>query len=147
MNSSGLPAVIPAVVTSARSGRRPAGAWLRGLVVDYRRAFVGLIALAIATGAYALAMALRFDLTLPSEVVAILIATLPPLLACKLVGFWSAGLFGGWWRHVNLRDVVDIVRGNILGSMLFLSPWCSDRDWGASRARCFCSISCSARSR
>ena len=31
-----------------------------------------------------------------------------------------AGLFSGWWRHVSLRDVVDIVRGNALGSLLFL---------------------------
>ena len=95
MNSSGLPAVVPAVVTSARSRRQPAGAWLRGLVVEYRRAFVGLIALAIATGAYTLAMALRFDLTLPPEVVASLISTLPTLLACKLLGVLDGGTVRG----------------------------------------------------
>ena len=50
----------------------------------------------------------------------ILLSTLPTLVLCKALGFWMAGLFSGWWRHVSLRDVVDIVRGNALGSLLFL---------------------------
>ncbi len=44
---------------------------------------------------------------------------------CCSPASWSAsvafGLFSGWWRHVSLRDVEDIVRGNLLGSVLFLT--------------------------
>ena len=49
--------------------------------------------------------------------VALALVTLPLLLACKLVGFWSARLFGGSWRHVSVQDVEDIARGNILASI------------------------------
>jgi FlaA1/EpsC-like NDP-sugar epimerase len=120
MDSVRSPVAVPAAFSSTSPGRRSASEVLRALVIEYRSIAVATAALVIAASSYVLAMALRFDLTLPPDVKPILISTLPTLLVCKLVGCWSAGLFSGWWRHVNLRDVVDIVRGNIFGSLLFL---------------------------
>lgn len=77
--------------------------------------------LGIAAFAYLVAFGLRFDLELDPHWVATALATLPLLLACKLVGFWSARLFGGSWRHVSVQDVEDIARGNVLASTLFLA--------------------------
>ncbi|MCC6848626.1 MAG: polysaccharide biosynthesis protein [Deltaproteobacteria bacterium] len=77
--------------------------------------------LGIAAAAYLAAFALRFDLELHPRWLAMVAATLPLLLACKLVGFWSARLFGGSWRHVSVHDVEDIARGNLLASTLFLA--------------------------
>jgi len=77
--------------------------------------------LGIAAFAYLAAFGLRFDLELHPHWVATAVATLPLLLACKLVGFWSARLFGGSWRHVSVQDVEDIARGNVLASTLFLA--------------------------
>lgn len=77
--------------------------------------------LGIAAFAYLVAFGLRFDLELDPHWVATAVATLPLLLACKLVGFWSARLFGGSWRHVSVQDVEDIARGNVLASTLFLA--------------------------
>ncbi len=90
-------------------------------LVRHRHAVSVATHLAIAATAYLLAFALRFDLRLNSRWILLALVTLPLLLACKLVGFWSARLFGGSWRHVSVQDVEDIARGNVLASTLFLA--------------------------
>jgi FlaA1/EpsC-like NDP-sugar epimerase len=90
-------------------------------LVRHRNAVSIATHLGIAAAAYLVAFALRFDLELHPHWVETALATLPLLLACKLVGFWSARLFGGSWRHVSVHDVEDIARGNILASTLFLA--------------------------
>jgi len=75
---------------------------------------------AIAAGAYLLAFALRFDLTIPGRFLPLALVTLPLVVACKLAAYWSAGLFASSWRHLKMRDVEDLVRGNLLGSAFFL---------------------------
>ncbi len=76
--------------------------------------------LTIAAAAYLIAFGLRFDLRLPAPQAEIVLYTLPLVLICKMLGFHVANLFGGWWQHVSVRDAVDIVRGNVMGSVLFL---------------------------
>jgi FlaA1/EpsC-like NDP-sugar epimerase len=90
-------------------------------LVRHRQAVSVATHLAIAAVAYLLAFGLRFDLEPHPRWLWLALATLPLLLACKLVGFWSARLFGGSWRHVSVQDVEDIVRGNVLASTLFLA--------------------------
>src|SRR5262245_13024606 len=97
---------------------RPAGQlplWLR-----HGTALVLLANLAVMVAAFELAFALRFDFALPAGYVAVMLRLLPFALLCKLVSFAALGLFRGWWRHVSLRDAEDLVRGNVLGSTLFL---------------------------
>jgi FlaA1/EpsC-like NDP-sugar epimerase len=88
--------------------------------LGHRRATSVLAHLALATAAYLFAFALRFDLAIPGRYLALAVATLPLVLGCKLVGFWATGLFAVSWRHLVMRDVEDILRGNVLGSGLFL---------------------------
>jgi FlaA1/EpsC-like NDP-sugar epimerase len=87
----------------------------------HRIVLVVLLNLLLATLAYVLAFALRFDLSIPQPYLRILGVTLPVLLVCKLVGFSAVRLFSGWWQHVSLCDVADIARGNVLASVLFLA--------------------------
>jgi FlaA1/EpsC-like NDP-sugar epimerase len=75
---------------------------------------------AIAAGAYLLAFALRFDLTIPGRFLPLALVTLPLVVACKLVAYGSVGLFASSWRHLKMRDVEDLVRANLLGSAFFL---------------------------
>ncbi len=77
--------------------------------------------LALISVAFVVAYALRFDLALPAKHRPVLLALLPLLLACKLIAFWITGALRGSWSHVSLRDLEDIVRGNLLGSTLFLA--------------------------
>jgi FlaA1/EpsC-like NDP-sugar epimerase len=87
----------------------------------HRTALTVLGNLTLAVAAYLLAFALRFDLSLPAPFLHTALVTLPLLLLAKLAGFWWAGLFAGWWRHVGVRDLEDIVRGNLAASVLFLA--------------------------
>jgi FlaA1/EpsC-like NDP-sugar epimerase len=90
-------------------------------LLRHRFAATVAVNLAIAVVAYLGAFALRFDLSVPPEYLQVALATLPLLLVCKAAGFWYFGLFSGWWRHVSVRDVEDIVRANFAGSAAFLA--------------------------
>jgi FlaA1/EpsC-like NDP-sugar epimerase len=93
---------------------------LRVFVLRHRRVATVAANLALATGAYFGAIALRFDFTVPADLEPILVHSAVVAVACKLVAFWSTGQYSGWWRHVSIRDVEGIVRGNVVGSLLFL---------------------------
>jgi FlaA1/EpsC-like NDP-sugar epimerase len=90
------------------------------LLVRYRTLVTVTANLSIAATAYLVAFGLRFDFELPPHQLQTVLLTLPLLLLCKLVAFRSANLFTGWWQHVSVRDARDIVRGNVVGSILFL---------------------------
>jgi FlaA1/EpsC-like NDP-sugar epimerase len=112
-------APLPSLVDRADAARR----WrekLRPFVLRHRRIATVAANLVIVAGAYLGAIALRFDFTVPYDLEPMLFRTLALVVACKLVAFWATGLYAGWWRHVSIRDVEDIVRGNAMGSLLFL---------------------------
>jgi FlaA1/EpsC-like NDP-sugar epimerase len=90
-------------------------------LLRHRTTTIVLVNLALASAAYLIAFALRFDLAVPERYAMLAFATLPLLLACKLVGFWTTGLFSGWWRYVTVHDIEGLVRGNLLASTLFLA--------------------------
>src|SRR5947199_1676606 len=91
------------------------------LLLRHRAAITTLFNLTLATAAWVLAFALRFDLSVPERYVPVVLALLPVLLGCTLAGFAAFRLSKGWWRHVSIRDLEDIVRGNVLASTLFLA--------------------------
>jgi FlaA1/EpsC-like NDP-sugar epimerase len=93
---------------------------LHPLVIRYRTAMTVGVNLGIAAIAYVIAFGLRFDFQIPHDQLRTLVLTLPILLLCKVIAFRIANLFSGWWQHVSIRDVQDIVRGNVVGSVLFL---------------------------
>lgn len=86
----------------------------------YRKALLVLGTLDLAVVAYFLAFSLRFDLSIPERYAPLVLLTLPLLVITKLIGFHVCRVFGGSWRHFGLRDLEDIVRGNLAGSTLFL---------------------------
>jgi FlaA1/EpsC-like NDP-sugar epimerase len=69
---------------------------------------------------YLLAFALRFDFSIPPAQWAVLLATLPLLLAARLGSFAFFGLFRGWWRHAGLHDLVDLVRATTVSTLCFV---------------------------
>lgn len=87
----------------------------------YRRGVLVLGTLDLAVAAYVMAFALRFDLSIPERFAPVVLWTLPFLIVAKLIGFQTCGVFGGSWRHFGFRDLEDIVRGNLVGSTLFLA--------------------------
>src|SRR2546423_3365309 len=70
--------------------------------------------------AYSGAYALRFDFAIPSDELRRLVATLPYLVALRPLAFQSFGLFRDYWRHVGMRDLVNVTAAVTLGSAAFV---------------------------
>lgn len=80
---------------------------------------LGFQAYVVATS-FLLAFVVRFDAQIPDEYKLVLNATLPALVAIKLVVFWRMKLFTGWWKYVSLPDLMILVRANLYASTGFL---------------------------
>jgi FlaA1/EpsC-like NDP-sugar epimerase len=82
----------------------------------------GLLGIAVQTGAFflatLLAFLLRFDLSIPREYTRHLVFAGVAYAASKLVVFLLLGLNRFWWRYVSTHDVLRLLAGNILGSLL-----------------------------
>jgi FlaA1/EpsC-like NDP-sugar epimerase len=106
----------PTAASRARAWRDA----IKPFALRHRRVATVAANLVIVAASYVGAIALRFDFSVPRDLEPILLWTLCLVVMCKLVAFWATGLYAGWWRHVSIRDVEDIVRGNLFGSLLFL---------------------------
>lgn len=81
-----------------------------------RKFLILLGQIAMVLTAFSMALTLRFDGTLPIELVPFLPALLIPLVAIKLTSFSLLHLFNGWWRYVSLSDLITVIKANVVGS-------------------------------
>jgi FlaA1/EpsC-like NDP-sugar epimerase len=88
--------------------------------IRYRAAVKFLLHLGIFLAAYLLAYVIRFEFAIPAAFRPVIVGTLFVMLLGKTVGFAAFDLFRGWWRYVSAKDVLPIVGGCTLGSLLFL---------------------------
>jgi UDP-GlcNAc:undecaprenyl-phosphate/decaprenyl-phosphate GlcNAc-1-phosphate transferase len=77
-----------------------------------------LLDLVLITVCYYVAYRLRFDGQTLDAFLPYFTATLPVVLACKLVSLYQSGLYQRSWETFGLRDVTVVVRGVGLGSLL-----------------------------
>ncbi len=89
-----------------------------GLSFRLRGAIKFLLHVGIFLSAYFGAFFFRFDWSIPPEYFLLIRHTIPAVLASKALAFLAFGLFYGWWRYVSIHDVLPIVGGCTLGSML-----------------------------
>ena len=71
--------------------------------------------------AFCAAFALRFDFRIPALYLHKMLLLLLPLLLIKLLVFWRVGLLRGWWRYASMADLVTLVKGNLVASLLFVA--------------------------
>jgi FlaA1/EpsC-like NDP-sugar epimerase len=88
--------------------------------VRLRRPVVLALHLLLLPLGYYAAYALRFDFRVPPEYTQLFWRTLPFVVALRLACFAVFGLFRGWWRHVGMRDLVDLFRATTLSSLLLV---------------------------
>lgn len=69
---------------------------------------------------YVLAFALRFDLSIPSQYVDAMWSTLPVLMMMRLATFTGFRVYNGWWRHVGMYDLIELIKAITVGSVLFI---------------------------
>jgi FlaA1/EpsC-like NDP-sugar epimerase len=89
-------------------------------LVRFRRPLIVIAHLLLIPLAYRLAFTLRFDWRMPEDIRPLYWATLPYLMGGRLLAFALFGLFQGWWRHVGMRDLIDLVQAVTLSSALLL---------------------------
>src|SRR3989441_631997 len=87
----------------------------------YRRALILLVHIALIPLAYLTAFELRFDFRIPPTEFVHFSATVWYLLAIRLLVFQPFGLYRGYWKHVGLKDLVDLSAAVTLSSVLFTS--------------------------
>jgi FlaA1/EpsC-like NDP-sugar epimerase len=90
------------------------------LLIKLRRPIVLALHLMLIPVGYYAAFLLRFDFRPPQPYVDLFWRTVPYMAALRLACFALFGLFHGWWRHVGMRDLVDLVRATTLSSVLLV---------------------------
>ncbi len=89
-------------------------------LISYRRALIVLAHFILIPLAYLAAFAIRFDFSIPAWELSRCFATLPYLVVVRLIVFERYGLFRGYWRHVGMRDLVDLGAAATLSTSLFV---------------------------
>ena len=84
-----------------------------------RRALVVASQVALTALAYLLAFAVAYDFRIDAVAMSRFVATLPWLLALRLLLSHRFRLDRSYWQHVSLPDVVNLVAWSTIGSALF----------------------------
>ncbi|HET7274393.1 MAG TPA: hypothetical protein VFI91_04405, partial [Longimicrobiaceae bacterium] len=89
-------------------------------LLQFRRPIVLTLHLALIPLGYLAAFALRLDIPIPENYLTMFGATVFYLVAIRLVSFALFGLYSGWWRHVGMQDLADLLKAVTLSSAAFL---------------------------
>jgi len=100
--------------------RLPFPAEVPPVLLTYRRALILVAHLILIPLAYFAAFGIRFDFQIPAAELRVFATTVPYLLVLRLLVFERYGLFRGYWRHVGLRDLVDLGMATTLGTAMFV---------------------------
>ncbi|HEU4880659.1 MAG TPA: nucleoside-diphosphate sugar epimerase/dehydratase [Longimicrobium sp.] len=90
------------------------------LLLRLRRPVVLVLHLLLVPLGYYMAFALRFDFRPPDRHIELFWRTVPYLMVLRMASFAIFGLFHGWWRHVGMRDLIDLLRATTLSSVLLV---------------------------
>lgn len=82
--------------------------------------FIMLLTTLIVVSSLVLAYAIRFDFSIPEVYWPRILSLTPFVLLIKLSLFWHYGCFRGWWRYVSMPDLIQLVKANILASLVFV---------------------------
>src|SRR5260370_36144411 len=88
------------------------------LFAVYRISGILFFYTALLVGAYYGSFLLRFDDSLTAVHRSLFWRTLPIVLVGRLVCFYYAGLFRGWWRYVGMSDLLDITKAAFLSAIV-----------------------------
>jgi len=100
--------------------RLPFPAEVPPVLLTYRRVLILVAHLVLIPLAYFAAFGIRFDFQIPAAELRVFATTVPYLLVLRLLVFERYGLFRGYWRHVGLRDLVDLGMATTLGTAMFV---------------------------
>ncbi len=79
-----------------------------------------LLDLLLLSVCYYLAYWLRFDGALTPAVRKMILSTILPLLGIKITCFIFFDLYNGMWRYVGIKDLINVIKASVSGSLLFV---------------------------
>lgn len=92
----------------------------RLFILKYRKVLILATNLFLVSLSYYIAFLLRFDFNLPSDYFKVFLKTLPFLVLTKLFVFYYFGLFRGLWRYVSIYDLWQIIKANVVATVVFI---------------------------
>jgi UDP-GlcNAc:undecaprenyl-phosphate GlcNAc-1-phosphate transferase len=116
----------------------PAGHTLLTALVEFsykRRMFEVLLDVVLVALAYYGAYLLRWDADMPAQQPAVLVQTLPLIIALQMLGFLVCGVYRGLWRYTGLDDLLVLAKAVLTGSAVCAGVVFALYGWqGPSRA-------------
>jgi UDP-GlcNAc:undecaprenyl-phosphate GlcNAc-1-phosphate transferase len=91
--------------------------------ITYKRQMFRVVLDLVLVGfAYYLSYRVRFGFTDQfNAFFPIFLKSLPAIIICKFVAFFSAGIYRGMWRYIGLSDAFVYLKATVLGSLLSLA--------------------------
>ena len=86
-----------------------------------RTSLIILVHLMVFLVAYVGAFLIRFDFDVPPDYMNTMLLMLPVVLGIKLLVFYSAEQYSGWWRYVSLNDLVALMRAAGISALIFVA--------------------------
>jgi UDP-GlcNAc:undecaprenyl-phosphate GlcNAc-1-phosphate transferase len=87
-----------------------------------RQIFHVVLDLVLVAFAYYLSYRVRFGFTQEfNAFFEVFLKSLPAIIICKFVAFFSAGVYRGMWRYIGLSDVFVYLKASLLGTLLSLA--------------------------
>ena len=83
-----------------------------------RQILLVLLDLGMIAFAYYLAYRLRFETIVFARYFNVFLTSLPAIIICKFIAFFSVGVYRGIWRHMSTDDVIVYIKASVLGSMI-----------------------------
>lgn len=74
---------------------------------------------------------LRFDFQIPPSELFLFWTTLPVVLAVRLLAHAAFGLYAGYWRHVGLSDLTNLLKAATAGLIVTAGILYMDAEWRA----------------
>jgi len=68
--------------------------------------------------AYYLSYRLRFESEAFSSYFKVFLKSLPAVIACKFIAFFTIRIYKGFWKYISINDVIDIVKASLLATIL-----------------------------
>ena len=87
---------------------------------ERRKLVVYVLYATVTAAAYSIAFLVRFELQWPVAYVGTILATLPLLLAVRLLSHALFGLATGRWRYVGVSDLLRLLGSGVSGTSLVL---------------------------
>jgi UDP-GlcNAc:undecaprenyl-phosphate GlcNAc-1-phosphate transferase len=93
---------------------------LAGLVMYKKQIIQIAVDAALLAVAYLAAWLLRFEGGLNEWQEHLIAQSLPWLVGAKMVALWLFGTYRGQWRYISVHDYVQIAKGTLAGSLVFM---------------------------